>query len=95
MGGDPLEFDNLQEVDKLIIAFRQKFGNSKTIWMWTGYIYENLTEEQKEIANKVDVLVDGPFILDKKKLLPYCGSTNQRVIDIKETIKQNKICLKF
>ena len=58
-------------------------------------MYENLTKEQKEIANKVDVLIDGPFILNKKKLLPYCGSTNQRVIDIKETIKQNKICLKF
>ena len=52
----------------------------KTVWCWTGYLYENLRE--RELMRCIDVLVDGPFIEAEKDIsLQYAGSRNQRVID--------------
>lgn len=84
LGGEPLDPKNQSGVTKLIEKFRARFGNTKTIWLWTGYEYENvpLTEHIFYILDHVDVIVDGPFIAKKKDLnLPYRGSSNQRVID--------------
>lgn len=84
LGGEPLDPKNQSGVTKLIEKFRARFGNTKTIWLWTGYEYENvpLTEHIFYILDNVDVIVDGPFIAKKKDLnLPYRGSSNQRVID--------------
>ena len=54
---------------------------SKTVWCWTGYLYENLRE--RELMHHIDVLVDGPFIEAEKDIsLQYAGSRNQRVIDV-------------
>ena len=85
LGGDPLEYYNLKGVDKLIRAFREKFGFDKTIWMWTGYTIEHIMGNplRCEVARLVDVLVEGPFILKKKDLtLPFRGSSNQQIIDM-------------
>lgn len=85
LGGDPLEYYNLKDVDKLIRAFRKKFGFDKTIWMWTGYTIEHIMGNplRCEVARLVDVLVEGPFILNKKDLtLPFRGSSNQQIIDM-------------
>ena len=94
LGGDPLEYYNLEMVDKLIVEFRKRFGFNKSIWMWTGYRYEELNELQKRIVSKVDVLIDGKFEIENKNpSLRFRGSSNQRVIDIHETILNNKIVL--
>ena len=88
LGGEPLDPKNQSGVAKLIRKFRQRFGDKKTIWLWTGYEYENvpLTEHIFYILEHVDVIVDGPFIARKKDLkLPYRGSSNQRIIDAKQS----------
>jgi anaerobic ribonucleoside-triphosphate reductase activating protein len=88
LGGEPLDPKNQSGVTKLIEKFRARFGNTKTIWLWTGYEYENvpLTEHIFYILEHVDVIVDGPFIARKKDLkLPYRGSSNQRIIDAKQS----------
>ena len=66
------------------------------IWAYTGFLYEELLEmtEVKEFLDLVDVLVDGPFILEEKSLLlNFRGSRNQRVIDLNETRKTGKVSL--
>jgi len=80
-GGDPLYGPNLKTVTNLCKEFKEKFPN-KTIWVYTGNLYENVKD--LEIMQYIDVLVDGPFILDKRDTtIPFRGSTNQRIIDIK------------
>ena len=88
LGGEPLDLKNQPGVAYLIEEFRERFGNSKTIWLWTGYEYDNipLGEDTLYIISNVDVIVDGAFIAEKKDLnLPYRGSSNQRIIDAKKT----------
>lgn len=77
LGGDPLEYYNLEMVDKLIVEFRKRFGFNKSIWMWTGYLLEDIINDDRrwEVVRKLDYLVDGPFIQKKKNLkLKYRGS---------------------
>ena len=91
LGGEPLHSFNIIGTIKLSKAFKEKFPN-KTIWVWTGFKFENIVN--KEIFNYIDVLVDGQFEEDHKDIrLKYCGSTNQRVIDVQKSIKENKIIL--
>ena len=88
LGGDPLEYYNLQMVDKLIVEFRKRFGFNKSIWMWTGYLLEDIINDDRrwEVVRKLDYLVDGPFIQRKKNLkLKYRGSENQRIIDMQNS----------
>ena len=94
LGGEPLDLKNQPGVAHLIEEFRERFGNSKTIWLWTGYEYDNvpLGEDTLYIITNVDVIVDGPFIAEKKDLnLPYRGSSNQRIIDAKKTYSSGRI----
>ena len=84
LGGEPLDAKNQEGVLELLKDFRKKFGNSKTIWVWTGYVYgKNLphTEFTDELLKLVDVLVDGPFVRELKDLtLKFRGSSNQRIL---------------
>ena len=90
-GGDPLHPENRSEVATLMKEIRQKYPN-KTIWMYTGYEWEAIASFP--YIAYVDVLVDGPFILEQKDIkLHWRGSTNQRVINVKETLSQNQIVL--
>jgi len=87
LGGDPFEPENRGKVLDICKAVRKKFGNSKTIWIWTGYYFEDLVDYP--VLNYADVLVDGPFINDLKDLrLFYRGSSNQRVIDIPKSMER-------
>lgn len=91
LGGEPLCPENIKEVIHICKTFKELYPN-KTVWCWTGYLYQNIID--KDIFKYIDVLVDGPFILSKLNLnLAYCGSENQRVIDIKQSLKENKIIL--
>lgn len=90
-GGDPLFCSNLSIIEKLCIDFKEKFPN-KTIWLYTGYKIEEIST--LKLLHYIDVLVDGKFELDKRDItLSFKGSSNQRVIDVNKTLKQNKIIL--
>ena len=85
-GGDPLHSANRLDVRELMEEIRQKYPD-KTIWMYTGDIWEDVLHYP--IMKYVDVLVDGEFKTDLKdtKLL-WKGSSNQRVINVQESLKQ-------
>lgn len=92
-GGDPL--DSLRLSKMIIKKFKKKFPNKK-IWVWTGYVYEDIENRKKYhyIFNNIDYLIDGPFIEELKNTnCIFRGSSNQRIIDMKKTISNNKIIL--
>lgn len=90
-GGDPLYPDNREEVLSISKAIKETLPK-KTIWLWTGYLWDEIKD--LEILKYVDVLVDGPFILVQKDMrLPYAGSKNQRVIDVQKSLADNNIRL--
>lgn len=94
LGGDPMEPENMPTVLELIQEVRKRYGETKDIWLYTGYLYEDLvkTELAGSILLGVDVLVDGPFILEKRDpSLSFRGSSNQRLIDVRRTIHGNHI----
>ena len=90
-GGDPLHPNNIEAITKLCKKIKKEMPN-KTIWCYTGYTYENI--KNLELINYLDVLVDGKFEIDKKDItLLFRGSSNQRLIDIPNTIKNEQIML--
>ena len=86
---DPL---NQKDVANLITEVKTKLPN-KTIWVYTGYVIEDLypngranTDYTAQILDNINVLVDGPFVEAKKDLsLKFRGSSNQRIIDMEKT----------
>lgn len=86
LGGDPLYLKNLEVLKQLLLWFKLTYPQ-KTIWLWTGYTLEQIKENNKFcfILDHIDVLIDGRFEKDKKNLdLSFRGSSNQRIIKIKE-----------
>lgn len=78
-GGDPMFIKNREGLLYLLEEFRRKFGDSKTVWMWTGYTLEELDNDL--ILDYIDTLIDGKYDEALKDVsLPYAGSSNQRVI---------------
>ncbi len=101
LGGEPFEPENQGPILELLRQIKAKYP-TKTIWAFTGYLLDrdilsgNLGDWEitQEYINDLDVLVDGPFILEKKDLsLRFRGSSNQRIIDMPETLKTGKIVL--
>jgi anaerobic ribonucleoside-triphosphate reductase activating protein len=89
LGGEAMHPKNIEGTMKLAQAFKKKYP-SKTIWAWTGYLFEDLKD--KEVLKYIDVLVDGRFIEEEKNpMLHFRGSKNQRIIDVKKSLKTNKI----
>jgi anaerobic ribonucleoside-triphosphate reductase activating protein len=99
LGGEPLEYRNQKGLLPLVKQVKEKFPN-KTIWCYTGFdfekdvigkMYDNC-EETRELMADIDVIVDGKFEIDKKNpSLQFRGSENQRLIDVKQSMAQNKI----
>ena len=85
-GGDPMHEANRLDVRNLMAEIKEKYPQ-KTIWMYTGDVWENIY--QNPMMQYVNVLVDGEFEIDKldAKLL-WKGSSNQRVIDVQASLKQ-------
>lgn len=94
LGGEPLHPNNVESVTMLAEYFKYKYPE-KTIWLWSGYRFEDiLKREDHKIFEFIDIMVDGQFEEDKKNIkLKYCGSENQRVIDVQESLKQNELIL--
>ena len=92
LGGDPFEKENQKELLPFVKKVRVQYPN-KDIWAYTGYILDKdlisggkcYIEETEELLSYIDVLVDGPFQIEKKDLmLKFKGSSNQRVIDMQQ-----------
>ena len=90
-GGDPLHHANVAGVTALSKKIKEVFPE-KTIWLYTGYLWEEIQNE--EIVQYLDVCVDGEFEIAKKELLlKWRGSSNQRVIDVPATLREGKVIL--
>lgn len=88
-GGDPLSPLNRGEILSLAAHFRQTFPE-KSIWLYTGFEWEEISD-LPGIAN-FDVIVDGRFVIARKdNTLPYRGSSNQRVIDVRKTLDKGSV----
>lgn len=107
LGGEPLAEQNLDEVLSLIKEIRISFPE-KTIWLYTGYKFEDLINGiyypldsewedkilRQSIVKLCDVLIDGEYIDEQRDItLKWRGSSNQRVIDVKQSLTQDKVVL--
>lgn len=92
LGGEPMHPKNIDGTTKLAKEFKEKYPN-KNIWVWTGFLFDKDLKD-KEVMKYIDVLVDGQYVdeLHDPKL-KWKGSSNQRVIDVQESLKQNEVVL--
>lgn len=99
LGGEPLEPQNQKGLLPLVKKVKEKYPE-KNIWCYTGFDFEkdvvgNMAqnnEDTKELMNYIDVIVDGKFEEDKKDLnLKFRGSSNQRIIDVKQSLKTHQV----
>ncbi len=96
LGGEPMEVENQRGLIELLREFKSRYPK-KNIWVFTGYTLESdlldkngkaRCELTDEILSLVDIMVDGEFILEKKDItLEFRGSSNQRILDLREVIK--------
>ena len=103
IGGEPFEPENQKELVPFMRKVVAQYPN-KNVWAFTGYIYDKdlvaggrrHTEDTDELLSMIDVLVDGPFVEELKDItLKFRGSSNQRVLDLRETIRTGKITTLF
>lgn len=107
LGGEPLADENLDGVLHLVNRFRLSFPN-KSIWLYSGYTWNQLFEDdefdisggitenqtRRAIILSCDVMVDGRYIDSQRDIsLKWRGSSNQRVIDIKQSLQKGEIIL--
>ena len=103
LGGEPMEPENQRELLPFIREFKSRYPD-KTLWLYTGNLYEELTgvpgshfkclDITAEILSYVDILVDGRFIEEEKRLgLRFRGSANQRIIDMNKTRDAGEIVI--
>ena len=101
LGGEPMEPVNQRALLPFVKKVRETYPN-KTIWCYTGYTYDTdlaaggkvYCECTDEFLKQLDVLVDGEFVEELKDItLVFRGSSNQRVIDVQKSLKEDTVCL--
>lgn len=98
LGGEPFEPENQSAVVELLRQIKGEMPN-KSIWAYSGYLFDRdilsgRLGDTREYLSYLDVLVDGPFVQEKKNLsLRFRGSENQRVIDVPATLSRGEIVL--
>ena len=101
LGGEPFEPENQKALYPFIKRVKELYPN-KNIWCYTGYLFDKellsssraKTDITKDMLALIDVLVDGKFIEEQKNIsLQFRGSENQRIIDVKKSLEQDKIVL--
>ena len=99
LGGEPMEPENQDALAPFLERVRARYPN-KTIWMWTGFTWDQLTQEitradtdvKWRVLNCLDVLVDGRFVEAQKDItLRFRGSANQRILDVQRSIDENRV----
>ena len=90
LGGEPMHPNNIEGTTKLAKAFKEKYPE-KTLWVWSGFLFDKDLKD-KEVLKYVDVLVDGQYVDELHDFtLNWRGSSNQRVIDVQKSLKENKV----
>ncbi|MGP1540840.1 anaerobic ribonucleoside-triphosphate reductase activating protein [Peptostreptococcus stomatis] len=91
LGGDPLEPENLPTVTSICRTIKT-INSDKSIWIYTGYLYEDF--QNLELFDYIDVVVDGKFIESEKDIsLQFRGSKNQKIVDVKRSKMENEVKL--
>lgn len=90
-GGEPFS-----QPEECLALAKVAHANCLNVWCYSGWTFENLlyngSGEERKLLQEVDTLVDGPFILAERTLsLPWRGSRNQRIIDVKKSISTGKV----
>ena len=92
LGGEPMHPTNIEGTTRLAKKFKEKFPD-KTIWVWSGFLFDRDLKD-KEVLKYIDVLIDGQYVDEKHDFrLKWRGSSNQRVIDVQKSLKQNEVVL--
>lgn len=92
LGGEPMHPNNREGTIKLAKAFKKRYPD-KDIWVWSGYLFDELKDI--EGLSYIDTLVDGRFVLEQANpTLKFRGSSNQRVIDVKKSLKAGNAVLR-
>ena len=92
LGGEPMHPKNIEATTKLAKRFKEKYPN-KTIWVWSGFLFDEYIKDL-EVSQYLDVVVDGQFQEElRNPNLKWKGSSNQRVIDVVESLKNKEIVL--
>ncbi|WP_280738262.1 MULTISPECIES: anaerobic ribonucleoside-triphosphate reductase activating protein [unclassified Enterococcus] len=95
LGGEP--FLNTDVCLQVVDRIHKEFGNTKDIWSWSGYTFEELlldSEDKLALLKKIDILVDGRFELARRNLnLQFRGSSNQRIIDVKKSLAAGEVVI--
>lgn len=92
LGGDPTYIKNVAPLVEFLKEFKKEFPD-KDVWMWTGFTWEVLLKdkERMKLVELCDVIIDGKFEIEKKDLnLKWRGSSNQRVIKVKNLLNNTK-----
>lgn len=98
LGGEPFEEENQPAIGDLVKMFRERYGERKSIWIYSGYLLDDLKRGGRKhlpfttdyILDNVDVLVEGPFVESLKDLsLDFMGSSNQRIL------RKEDICSRY
>lgn len=101
LGGEPFEPSNQRVLYPFLQRVKREFPN-KDIWCYTGYLFDKellspsraTTPITKDMLSLIDVLVDGKFIEEQKNIsLAFKGSENQRIIDVKSSLKENRVVI--
>lgn len=101
LGGEPFEPENQPGLLTLVKKVKEAYPD-KDIWCYTGYLFDedicgkmlDRVPETRELLSCIDVLIDGPFIEERKNLkIRFRGSDNQRIIDVKKTMEAGEIVL--
>ncbi len=92
LGGEPMHPKNIETTTMIAKKFKEKFPD-KNLWAWTGFLFDRDLKD-KEILKYLDFLVDGQYVDELHDFtLKWRGSSNQRVIDVPKSLKENKIIL--
>lgn len=93
LGGEPLVTRNKSALCSLLEKVKKIYPN-KRIWLYTGNLYDDIKEEYYDVIKYVDVIVDGEYIDELRDItLKFCGSSNQRIIDVQKSIEFNTVVL--
>ena len=102
LGGDPMEPENQEPVLRLLRRIKKELPD-KNVWAYTGYVYDRdlvpggkrfVDGVTRELLESIDILIDGRFVEELKNLmLNFRGSSNQRIIKMKETLETGKVVL--
>jgi len=91
VGGEPLLERNIESLTHLFKRIKRLHKDIK-IWVYTGNEYQVIQERYRNILTYIDILVDGRFMLDKRDItLQFRGSSNQRIIDVQQSLKKGEI----